>query len=292
MQNFNFSTVGIAIYSLGGNDWYAIEQDDKKVLLVDTDCKIGDKELRTPWSEANENSPEVENGQCILNYCNSIADTYFGNIKYAIVPRTVEAGTCRTENALMWPMSYDEFKSTCSVSDIGDKIAENSGSDVWTRSLVNVFFNGRRYVWKINRVNEYFEGDHAGKSCGVAPAFYLKKSAIDRVTRSGRIILKAEGKLKEFETLKDLQSNEELQKMGRYEWQRVKLNREEVFACTTNQQYEDILWGKTYEMLGDLYEHFEIDKIPDEDLCSEVRDLILERLEKDGIKFVDVFDEY
>ena len=198
MQKFNFSTVGIAIYSLGGNDWYAVEQDDKKVLLVDTDCKIGDKELRTPWSEANENSPEVENGQCILNYCNSIADTYFGNIKYAIVPRTVEAGTCRTENALMWPMSYDEFKSACSVSDIGDKIAENSGSDVWTRSLVNVFFNGRRYVWKINRVNEYFEGDHAGKSCGVAPAFYLKKSAIDRVTRSGRIILRSSKNLRHW----------------------------------------------------------------------------------------------
>ena len=31
MQNLNFSTVGIAIYSLGGNDWYAVEQDDKKV---------------------------------------------------------------------------------------------------------------------------------------------------------------------------------------------------------------------------------------------------------------------
>ena len=80
--------------------------------------------------------------------------------------------------------------------------------------------------------------------------------------------------------------------MGRYEWQRVKLNGEEVFACSTNQQYEDILWGKTYEMLGDLYEHYEIDESPNGDLCSEVRDLILERLEKDGIKFVDVFDEY
>ena len=158
--------------------------------------------------------------------------------------------------------------------------------------MVNVYFNGRRYVWKINRVNEYFEGDHAGKSCGVAPAFYLKKSAIDRVTRSGRIILKAEEKLKEFETLEDLQSDEELQEMGRYEWQKVKLNGEEVFACSTNQQYEDILWGKTYEMLDELYKHFEINESPNGDLCSEVRDLILERLEKDGIKFVDVFDEY
>lgn len=45
-------------------------------------------------------------------------------------------------------------------------------------------------------------------------------------------------------------------------------------------------------MLQNLYTHFCIEKEPSADLCSDVRDFILERLQEQGIKLVDVFDEY
>jgi len=98
--------------------------------------------------------------------------------------------------------------------------------------------------------------------------------------------------MKEFKSIDELQDDKELQNMGRYCWEKVKLNGKEVFACTTDQQYEDILWGGAYEMLKELFEHFEIDKYDASDFSSDVRDFILARLEEYGIRFVDVFDEY
>ena len=99
--------------------------------------------------------------------------------------------------------------------------------------------------------------------------------------------------MKEFKTLEEMRDDEELQYMGRYQWQKVKVNGEEVFACSTNQQYEDILWGGTYEMLDKLFEHFELKgKFDASDYAPTIRDNILEMLEDEGIKFVDVYDEY
>lgn len=99
--------------------------------------------------------------------------------------------------------------------------------------------------------------------------------------------------MKEFMTIKQMQNDEDLQSMGRYQWQKVKVNGEEVFACSTNQQYEDILWGGAYEMLDKLFEHFELKgKFDVSDYASIIRDNILEMLEDEGIRFVDVCDEY
>jgi hypothetical protein len=100
-----------------------------------------------------------------------------------------------------------------------------------------------------------------------------------------------------FESKKELQNCEELQNMGRYQWQKVFLKGEEVIACTTNQQYEDIIWGGLYEIFKELFEYYgkSEDEVMDDitDLSSEVRDHILDKLEKEeNIKFVDVFDEY
>ena len=90
-----------------------------------------------------------------------------------------------------------------------------------------------------------------------------------------------------------MQNDEELQTMGRYQWQKVKVNGEEVFACSTDQQYEDILWGGAYAMLDDLFEHFEVKgKFDASDYAPDIRDYILEMLKDEGIKFVDVYDEY
>lgn len=98
--------------------------------------------------------------------------------------------------------------------------------------------------------------------------------------------------MKEFKTIEELRNCEELQNMGRYEWQKVLLDGKEVIACTTNQQYEDIIWGGVYEILEQLNQKYRT-KIVSSDLASEIRDEILERLEKyHDVSFVDIFDEY
>ena len=99
--------------------------------------------------------------------------------------------------------------------------------------------------------------------------------------------------MKEFKTEEELRADEELQSMGRYQWQKVKVNGEEVFACSTNQQYEDIIWGGVHEMLSELFEHFELKSEFDaSDYASDIRDKVLEMLDDEGIKFVDVYEEY
>ena len=187
MQKFNFVTDGSVVYRLAGNEWYAVHEDDDKVILVDTDCKIGDEELKTPWSDGDCYSKEGENGQAILDYTNNLADTYFENIKYAIMPRTVEAGTSKLENAYMWPMSKEEFEEH---KDIGGKIAFNSFSSVWTRTFGGV--NGSyRYAWCVRIASGDLYGNGSVSNLfRVAPAFNLKKSSIIRINPDGEIILK------------------------------------------------------------------------------------------------------
>ena len=99
--------------------------------------------------------------------------------------------------------------------------------------------------------------------------------------------------MKKFNNVEELQNDKELQSMGRYCWKKVELEGKEVFACTTNQQYGDILWGGAFEMLNQLCEHFRIkDEVNTSDFASTIRDFVLDTLEERGIRFVDVFDEY
>ena len=189
MQKFNFATDGSVVYRLAGNGWYAVEQDDDKVMLVDTDCKIGDKTLKTPWSSGDWMSEDGENGQTILNYVNNIADKYFNDIKYAIIPRSVEAGTCKLENAYMWPMSYKEFEKH---KVIGSKIVCNSNSNVWTRTFSGVSSYSGRCAWRVYNVGGGLYGSSVSNLYRVAPAFNLKKSYIDHIADDGEIILQPE----------------------------------------------------------------------------------------------------
>lgn len=186
MQNkLEFVTGVSKTYHLGGNDWYAVEQDDDKVMLVDIDCRIGDEMLRTPWSDGDWKSEEGENGQAILDYVNKLADTYFDDIKYAIIPRTVEAGTGKLENAFMWPMSYEEFDNN---KTIGSKIGCNANCSVWTRTFSGVI-NNDRFAWRVADIDgDLGDGSNVGNTLCVAPAFYLKKSAIDHITDDNEII--------------------------------------------------------------------------------------------------------
>ena len=111
-----------------------------------------------------------------------------------------------------------------------------------------------------------------------------------------KFIIKGEKKVKSYNSLEELQKDETLKNMGRYGCKKVELKGEKVYACTTNQQYEDIIWGGTYDVLEKLLKHFgfktETNDISITDLATDVRDYLLSKLEEKGIKFVDVFDEY
>ena len=179
------------VYHLADNDWYAVMQDNYRVMLVDTDSKIGTEMLRTPWSDEPEYDEKGESGQCILNYCNNLADTYFSGIKYAIEPRTVTAGSGRIEDAWIWPMSKEEFernqKNNCSI------IFDSKGG-VWTRTFGYFVCNGEfcciYNAYTLGRNGNGFSCSNVDDTFNVAPAFYLRKSAIDHITDDGEIVLK------------------------------------------------------------------------------------------------------
>ena len=100
--------------------------------------------------------------------------------------------------------------------------------------------------------------------------------------------------MKEFKTVEEMRNDEELQSMCRSEWQKVKINGKEMFACTTDQQYEDIICSGIYNMLCELFEHFEssTEDLFVSGLVFDMRDLILGNLKENGIEFVDVYEEY
>ena len=99
--------------------------------------------------------------------------------------------------------------------------------------------------------------------------------------------------MKEFNSVEELRNDEDLQSLGRYSWQKVKLNGKEVFACSTDQQYEDIICSGVYEMLCNLFEHFRLFENHDTtELTTDIRDFVLGKLKEDGIEFVDVYEEY
>ena len=186
-SNVKFVTDGSKVYHLAGNNWYAVMEDADRVMLVDTDCKVGDEELKTPWSNGDYRSEDGKNGQCILDYVNNIANKYFSSIKYAIVPRNVEAGTGKIESTYMWPMSKEEFDGNKVVNK---KIAESSNSFVWTRTFRGINSYNSRYAWCVDNSGGGLNSDYVGGVFRVAPAFNLKKSAIEHITEDGEIVLK------------------------------------------------------------------------------------------------------
>ena len=194
MNNVNFVTGTKKVYRLAGNDWYAVEQDDSKVMLVDTDGCISDEVLRIPWTYAEyANDEDADNGQCILNYANSLVDKHFSSIKYAIIPRNIDckndcgAGQGKLQNAYMWAMSAYEFKQH---RDFGEAIIDNADDWVWTRTFDNKWKN-INCAWCI--CDGFIDGniDIVTSINVVAPAFYLSKAAINHIAEDGEIILKA-----------------------------------------------------------------------------------------------------
>ena len=198
-SNFNFVTDGSKVYHLGGNGWYAVEQDEDKVMLVDTDCEVGDEELWTPWSDGDWDGEYNQNGQCILDYVNRFADKYFNTIKYAIEPRTITAGTYKLEDAYMWPMSYEEFMNH---KVIGGKIVKNTEGIVWTRTFADVSSNlCNRHAWIVGSfMGDLYNNSDIYRLHPVAPSFILKKSSIDYISDDGEIILKPENNSEKIQT--------------------------------------------------------------------------------------------
>ena len=104
------------------------------------------------------------------------------------MPRTVEAGTSKLEDAYMWPMSYEEFEKH---KVIGSKIARSSYSIVWTRTFSGIGSYNNRYAWYVyNASGDLYGSGNVSVLFRVAPAFNLKKSAIDHITDDGEIVLK------------------------------------------------------------------------------------------------------
>ena len=186
-SNVKFVTDGCKVYRLAGNACYAVMEDNDRVMLVDTDCKIDNEDLRTPWSNNDCKSADGKNGQAILDYCNNLVNTYFSNIKYAIVPRNVEAGAGKIESAYMWPMSFEEFHSN---KVIGGKIFKKTRGSVWTRTFSGIVSYNGRYAWYVNNSGGGLIYSNVSNLYCVAPAFNLKKSSIDYITEEGEIVLK------------------------------------------------------------------------------------------------------
>ena len=195
MNNVYFVTGTAKIYRLCGNDWYAVEQDDEKVMLVDTDCKVSGEELRTPWTYAEyANDEDADNGQCILDYVNSMVDKHFSSIKHAIIPQDVDCvneyreGRGELQSAYMWAMSKNKFSEH---RDIGGAIIDNADYWVWTRTF-NERWDDYNFAWCVGISSGNLNGSSGVTySLAVAPAFYLSKSAIDHIVEDGEIILKA-----------------------------------------------------------------------------------------------------
>ena len=195
MNNLDFVTNGRKIYTLAGNDWYAVEQNDSKVMLVDTDGKVAGEELRTPWSYAKScYEKTATNGQCVLDYINNIAEQYFSSIKYAIIPRNINClnkqnvGDGELKNAYMWAMSYEEIIQNKKVSDI---LVRNVEECIWTRTFSETYFQCNCALSMcISNASLSSSSDSVTIKLAVAPAFYLDKSAIKSISKNGEIILK------------------------------------------------------------------------------------------------------
>lgn len=98
-----------------------------------------------------------------------------------------------------------------------------------------------------------------------------------------------------YSSIEELRADKELQNMSRYAYKKVLLEGKPVFACTTNQQYEDILWDGINSTLCKFEEHFGLIEeiiLDVDDLTSEIRDFILDKYERRGVKLVDVFTQY
>ena len=101
--------------------------------------------------------------------------------------------------------------------------------------------------------------------------------------------------IREYATVEEMRNDEEMQNMGRYCHVKAKIAGKEVIVCTTDQQYEDLIWGTLYELLEEIFKRYDLHSDEDAltDNASELRDKVLELLEKEyGIEFVDVFEEY
>jgi len=100
--------------------------------------------------------------------------------------------------------------------------------------------------------------------------------------------------LREYSSVEEMRKDEELQNMGRYCHTKAKIAGKEVIVCTTNQQYDDLIWGTMYDLLISLNNEYDL-KIGrlTNDIASELRDRVIEHLEDNfNVIFVDVFEEY
>lgn len=87
---------------------------------------------------------------------------------------------------------------------------------------------------------------------------------------------------------------------GKYQFEKIKVNSENVILCGTDQAFEEVLWGDAYEMVGDFCKKFGSADIKEDDysdfatdLASKIRDLVIKEYEEEHkVRFLNIWDEY
>ena len=107
-------------------------------------------------------------------------------------------------------------------------------------------------------------------------------------------------RLKSFQS--DLQAVEygRENNFGKHQFEKIKVNDENVILCGTDQAFEEVLWGDAYKFVEDFCKKFGPADIEEDDysdfatdLASKIRDLVIKEYEEEHkVRFLNVWDEY
>lgn len=166
------------IYKFAGNDWYAAEQDDEKILLIDIDAKIGDTLVATKWKKyKNCCNCCTDNGQCLVDFTDDLVNKHMFKVKEYILPKKL---TC-SKQAYIWTVSVENF--------IKEEIRKGA-----ICSVSNDYIGLRTYVEELNTWNYSFFLKSTNTNSffnATAMACYLQKDEIDHIADNGEIVLSA-----------------------------------------------------------------------------------------------------
>ncbi len=92
----------------------------------------------------------------------------------------------------------------------------------------------------------------------------------------------------------DMEAKEYGKNFGKYEFEKIKVEDEDVILCGTDQAVETDLWGGALELVENFCRMLgTVDKDFETDMASKIRDLVISEYEKDKkVRFLNVYDEY
>lgn len=177
-ENFHIVIGSKQIYKFAGNEWYAAEQDDEKILLIDIDAKIGDTLVETKWKKyKNCCSCCTDNGQCLADFTDALVNKYMFKVKEYILPKKLPC----SKYAYIWSVPVENF--------IRQEIGKGA-----ICSVSNDYIGLRTYVEELNTWNYAFFLKPINSNIfftATAMACYIQKDAIDHIADNGEIVLSA-----------------------------------------------------------------------------------------------------